>query len=158
MRASTRIDGSSMIDVEALKAQYLDLEFDTRDFVLDAGKLATVARVSGETRAEYLDPQREDFQASPAFIASLAAGRHLPLDFPNLGGIPMDGGKAVTCIAPVKPGVPLTGRTHLHDIYAKSGRSGRMVFVVSRMEIHDPAGVHVATSDSRMVIKERQQA
>jgi hypothetical protein len=147
-----------MVDVEALKAQFLDLEFDTRDFVLDAAKLATVARVSDEVRPEYLDPGRADFQATPAFIASLGAGRHLPLDFPNLGGIPMDGGKAVTCIEPVKPGVPLTGRTHLHDIYAKSGRSGRMVFIVSRMEIYDPTGVHVATSDSRMVIRERPAA
>jgi hypothetical protein len=147
-----------MVDVEALKRDFLDLEFDTRDFVLDAGKLAAVARSSGETRPEYLEPQRADFQATPAFIASLAAGRHLPLDFPNLGGIPMDGGKAVTCIGPVKPGVPLTGRTHLHDIYAKSGRSGRMVFVVSRMEIYGPAGEHVATSDSRMVIRERPEA
>ena len=149
---------ANMIDVEALKAEFLDLEFDTRDFVLDPDKLLTVARVSGEIRPEYLDPERDDFQATPAFIASLAAGRHLPLDFPNLGGIPMDGGKAVTVIAPVEPGVPLTGRTHLHDIYAKSGRSGRMVFVVSRMQIYNPAGVHVATSDSRMVIRERPPA
>lgn len=144
-----------MVDVDELKARFLDLEFDTRDFVLDADRLLTVARASGETRPEYLDPARDDFQATPAFVASLAAGRHLPIDFPNLGGLPMDGGKAVTCIAPVKPGVPLTGRTHLHDIYAKSGRSGRMVFVVSRMEIYDPAGTHVATSDSSMVIRER---
>lgn len=144
-----------MVDVDALRAEFLDLEFDTRDFVLDADKLVTVARASGERRPEYLDPERDDFQATPAFLASLAAGRHLPLDFPNLGGIPMDGGKAVTCLGPVKPGIPLTGRTHLHDIYAKSGRSGRMVFVVSRMEIYDPEGTHVATSDSRMVIRER---
>ena len=67
----------------------------------------------------------------------------------------MDGGKAVTCLAPVKPGVPLTGRTHLHDIYAKQGRSGRMVFLVARMEIFDQAGTHLATSDSRMVIREK---
>ena len=147
-----------MVDVEALKAEFLDLEFDTRNFVLDAAKLLAVARTSGEIRPEYLDPARPDFQATPAFVASLAAGRHLPLDFPNLGGIPMDGGKAVTCIGPVRPGVPLTGRTRLHDIYAKSGRSGRMVFVVSRMEIYDPDGTHVATSDSRMVIRERPAA
>lgn len=147
-----------MVDVEALKAQFLDLEFDTRDFVLDADKLVTVARTSGETRQEYLDPEHAAFQATPAFIASLSAGRHLPLDFPNLGGIPMDGGKAVTLLRPVPAGVPLTGRTHLHDIYAKSGRSGRMVFVVSRMEIYDPAGTHVATSDSRMVIREKPDA
>lgn len=145
-------------DVEALKAQFLDHEFDTKHFVLDAGKLLTVAKAAGETRPEYLEPERADFQATPAFIASLSGGRHLPLDFPKLGGIPMDGGKAVTCIHPVKPGVALTGRTSLHDIYAKSGRSGRMVFVVSRMEIYDPEGVHVATSDSRMVIRERPPA
>lgn len=147
-----------MVDVEELKSKFLDLEFDTREFVLDADKLVTVAQASGETRPEYLHPDREDFQASPAYLASLAGSRHLPIDFPNLGGIPMDGGKAVTCLKPVKPDIPLTGRTHLHDIYAKSGRSGRMVFVVSRMEIYDPEGEHVATSDSRMVIRERPDA
>ena len=31
----------------------------------------------------------------------------------------MDGGKAVACIKPVRPGIKLTGKTHLHDIYAK---------------------------------------
>jgi hypothetical protein len=113
--------------------------------------------MSGETRPEFTDPEHPDFQATPAYIASLAAGRHLPLDFPSLGGIPMDGGKAVTCLKPVRPGIPLTGNTHLHDIYAKSGRSGRMVFVVSRMELHDPDGEHIATSDSRMVIRERPE-
>lgn len=147
-----------MVDVEALKTQFLDHEFDTREFTLSAEKMATVARVTGEIRPEYLDPSRDDFQATPAFIGGLSASRHLPIDFPNLGGIPMDGGKAVTCLAPVKAGVPLTGRTHLHDIYAKSGRSGRMVFVVSRMEIYDPEGVHVASSDARMVIRERPDA
>lgn len=147
-----------MVDVEELKAQFLDREFDTREFQLDADRLLAVARAVGEVRPEYLDPERQDFQATPAYIASLAGSRHLPIDFPNLGGIPMDGGKAVTCLAPVKPGIPLTGRTHLHEIYDKSGRSGRMVFVVSRMEIYDPDGNHVATSDSRMVIRERGES
>ncbi|MGD8415600.1 MAG: MaoC family dehydratase N-terminal domain-containing protein [Pseudomonadales bacterium] len=143
------------VDIEELKSKYLDLEFDRKDFVLDPEKVVTVARMSGESLPQFCDPTHPDFQAPPAFIASLAAGRHLPIDFPNLGGIPMDGGKAVTCIKPVRPGEPLTGRTHLHDIYDKSGRSGRMIFLVSRMEIFDAAGEHVATSDSRMVVRER---
>lgn len=143
------------VDIEELKSKYLDLEFDRKDFVLDPEKVVTVARMSGESLPQFCDQTHPDFQAPPAFIASLAAGRHLPIDFPNLGGIPMDGGKAVTCIKPVRPGEPLTGRTHLHDIYDKSGRSGRMIFLVSRMEIFDAAGEHVATSDSRMVVRER---
>jgi hypothetical protein len=147
-----------MVDVDELKKEFLNLEFDRKDFMLDADKLVTAALMSGETRPQFTDPNDPDFQAAPAYIASLASGRHLPMDFPSLGGIPMDGGKAVTCIKPVRPGVSLTGHTHLHDIYAKSGRSGRMVFVVSRMELHDQSGEHIATSDSRMVIRERPDA
>lgn len=142
-------------DIDELKSKYLNLEFDRKDFVLDPEKVVTVARMSGETLPQFCNPDHPDFQASPAFIASLSAGRHLPIDFPKLGGIPMDGGKAVTCIRPVRAGEPLTGRTHLHDIYDKSGRSGRMIFLVSRMEIFDAGGEHVATSDSRMVVRER---
>jgi hypothetical protein len=147
-----------MVDIEALKAQFLNLEFDRKDFVLDAERLVTVARLTGETLPRYTDPSHPDFQAAPAFIATLASGRHLPVDFPSLGGIPMDGGKAVTCLQPVRAGVPLTGRTHLHEIYDKSGRSGRMIFMVSRMEIFDADGSHLATNDSRQVIREKPQS
>ncbi|MGE0621356.1 MAG: MaoC family dehydratase N-terminal domain-containing protein [Pseudomonadales bacterium] len=142
-------------DIEELKSKYLNLEFDRKDFVLDPDKVVTVAEMSGETLPQFCDRSHPEFQASPAYIASLSAGRHLPIDFPTLGGIPMDGGKAVTCLKPVRTGEPLTGRTHLHDIYDKSGRSGRMIFLVSRMEIFDAGGEHVATSDSRMVVRER---
>jgi hypothetical protein len=142
-------------DIDELKEKFLNLEFDRKDFVLEADNVVTVSEMSGETLPQFCDPDHPDFQAPPAFIASLAAGRHLPIDFPTLGGVPMDGGKAVTCIKPVRTGVPLTGRTHLHDIYDKSGRSGRMIFLVSRMEIFDPDGEQVATSDSRMVIREK---
>ena len=90
-------------------------------------------------------------------LASLASGRRLPIDFPALGGISMDGGKSVNSLAPVRPGVKLTGRTHLHDIYAKSGRSGRMVFLVSRMQLYDSEGNHLASTDSRQVIREKPE-
>jgi len=147
-----------MLDIEDLKRRFLDLEFDSLDFVIDPDKALTVARMSGETRPEYTDPKHPGFRTTPAMLASLASGRRLPIHFPELGGIPMDGGKAVTMLKPVKPGARLNGRTHLHDIYAKSGRSGRMVFLVSRMEIRDTEGNHLATSDSHMVIRERPDA
>jgi len=143
------------VDIDELKSRFLNLEFDKKDFELDPEKVAIVARMSGETLPQFSDPAHPDFQAPPAFIASLAAGRHLPINFPEFGGIPMDGGKAVTCIKPVRAGRPLTGKTHLHDIYDKSGRSGRMIFLVSRMELFDENGEQVATSDSRTVIRER---
>ena len=67
----------------------------------------------------------------------------------------MDAGKAVAPKLPIRPGVRLLGRTHLHDVYAKTGRSGRMTFMVTRMEIYDPDGTQLATADTRIVIRER---
>lgn len=151
----TEPKATGIIDIDELKAKFLNLEFDTKEFELDGQKLQAVAQMCGETLPQYCDPEHADFQALPSFIASLAAGRHLPIDFPRLGGIPMDGGKAVTCHAPVRANTKLTGKTHLHDIYDKQGRSGRMLFMVSRMEIYDEAGTHLASSDSRMVVREK---
>lgn len=67
----------------------------------------------------------------------------------------MDAGKAVAPRAPIRPGVRLTARTHLHDIYTKTGRSGRMTFMVTRMEIYDPDDKLLADADTRIVIREK---
>lgn len=79
----------------------------------------------------------------------------MPEGFPKIPGLGMDGGKATSLKHPIRPGVRLTGRTHLHDIYTKTGRSGPMTFLVMRMEIYDPDGVQVATADTSVVIRER---
>ncbi|MDG1124612.1 MAG: MaoC family dehydratase N-terminal domain-containing protein [Pseudomonadales bacterium] len=147
-----------MVDIEELKKQFLNAEFDSKNFVLDAANLLVVAKTSGETRAQFIDAEHADFQATPAFLCSLASGRHLPIDFPALGGIPMDGGKAVECFAPIRAGQPITGKSHLHDIYDKQGRSGRMIFIVVRMEIVDAEDKLLAISDSRLVIREKPAA
>ncbi|MEM7407798.1 MAG: MaoC family dehydratase N-terminal domain-containing protein [Pseudomonadota bacterium] len=144
-----------MVDVEELKARFLNLEYDTKAFEFDPAAVAEAARLAGETRPEFTDPTRDDFQVIPPFLASFASGRRLPIDFPSLGGISMDGGKAVTSIAPVRADTKLTGKTHLHDIYDKSGRSGRMIFIVARTELLDEAGTHYATVDARQVIREK---
>ena len=75
-----------MMDVDELKARFLNLEFDTKAFVLDPEKAITVAKMSGETLPEFIDADHAEFQAVPAFRASLAAGRHLPIEFPHSAG------------------------------------------------------------------------
>jgi hypothetical protein len=146
-----------MVDIAALKKQFLNTDFDSKQFVLEAENIVTVATASGETRPEFTDPNHPDFQAPPAMLCSLASGRHLPIDFPSLGGIPMDGGKAVTCHRPVRAGQTIVSKTHLHDIYDKKGRSGRMVLIVARTELYDEDDHHLATADSRMVIREKSE-
>ena len=62
----------------------------------------------------------------------------------------------MTCINPIRPGT-IQGRSRIHDIYTKTGRSGRMVFIVWRMEFYDASETLLAQSDSRQVIRERSK-
>ena len=142
-------------DIKALRERFLGREFDEVTFLIDGARFAEYAKVCGETAPRYTDPAHKDFQAPPTFVSTLVGGRSMPPDFPNLGGMGMDAGKAVEWKAPVRAGATLTGCSHLHDIYTKTGRSGRMVFLVTRMELRDEAGNHVANADTRTVIRER---
>ena len=142
-------------DIKALRERFLGREFDEVTFLIDGQRFAEYAKVCGETAPRYTDPTDPNFQAPPTFVSTLVGGRSMPPDFPNLGGMGMDAGKGVEWKAPVRAGATLTGRSHLHDIYTKTGRSGRMVFLVTRMELRDEAGNHVANADTRTVIRER---
>ena len=141
-------------DIQDMREKYLNEDFDEKTFELDAATTIEYARLCGETADRFLDADHEDFQAPPTYIASLSGGRSLPKDFPRMG-IGMDAGKGVECFKPIRPGTKLTGRTHLHDIYTKTGRSGRMVFTVSRIEFFDEHGTHLANADSRIVMREK---
>ncbi len=133
---------------------FLNTEFDTITVEVKADNIAEYARACGETDPKFTDTTHEDFQATPTFVSTLMGGRMLPGEFPRPSGVGMDAGKMVEWMAPIRGGVTLTGRSHLHDIYSKTGRSGRMVFLVTRMELFD-GDTHVANADSRMVIREK---
>jgi hypothetical protein len=149
---------SAPLDIEPLREQFLNKVFDEQTFVLTPSQIVDYAVACGERSPRYTDPDHPDFQAPPTFPSSFHAGRRLPEGFPSFPGLGMDAGKAVSPIAPLRARVELTGRTHLHDLYVKSGRSGRMTFMVTRMEIFDPEEVLLATADTRIVIRERPEA
>lgn len=149
---------SGMLDLDALRAQFLHQEFDVKEFRFDAAQLADYAIACGERAPRYTDPAHPDFQAPPTFATSLRPDRRLPDGFPKLPGLGMDAGKAVAPLAPIRPDTVVTGRSHLHEIYAKTGRSGRMTFFVIRMELSDPEGTLLAHADTRVVIREKPEA
>ena len=143
------------MDIEALREEFLNKDFDEQSFDVDADDIVNFALACGEIAPRYTDPTHPDFQAPPTFASSFHAGRRMPEGFPKIPGLGMDGGKASSLKHPIRPGVRLVGRTHLHDIYLKTGRSGPMTFLVMRMEIYDPDGVQLATADTSVVIRER---
>ncbi len=148
---------SEPLDVEALKEEFLFKVFDEAHFEFCAQDLADYARACGETAARYIDPHHAEFQAPPTIATSLQPGRRMPEGFPKVAGLGMDAGKAVSPKRAILPGVKLTGRSHLQDIYTKTGRSGRMVFFVIRMQLTDPSGGELAQADTSVVIREKPQ-
>lgn len=146
------------LDLEALRERFLGQVFDDQTVRLEAQQIADYAVACGEVAPRYTDPAHPEFQASPTFASSLRPTRRLPEGFPQLPGLGMDAGKSVAPMAPIRPGLALSLRTHLHDAYAKTGRSGRMTFLVTRMEVFDPEGTQLAAADTRIVIRERPES
>ncbi|MFW6094031.1 MAG: FAS1-like dehydratase domain-containing protein [Pseudomonadota bacterium] len=149
---------TEMLDIEAVREQFLGVVFDEQCVELTPQQIVDYATACGERAPRYTDPDHPDFQAPPTLPSSFRPGRRLPEGFPKLPGLGMDAGKAVAPLAPIRPGVPLTVRALLHDVYTKTGRSGRMTFVVTRLEILDPDQAQLATADTRMVVREKPQS
>lgn len=142
-------------DIQAAREEFLNVEFDTVEFDLRPDHTIRYARYCGEMEQRFLDENHPDFQAPPTFVASLSGGRYTPEGYPRFGGVSMDAGKSVEAFEPIRPPARLVGKSHVHDIYTKTGRSGRMVFTVTRLEFYTEDGRHVANSDHRQVSRER---
>ena len=142
-------------DIQDLRDRFLNRQFDEVSLEIDGKRFSEYAKACGELDEKFTDSSHDDFQAPPTYVSTLVGGRSLPEDFPKLNGIGMDGGKAVTWIAPIRDNVTLTGKSHIHDVYTKTGRSGRMVFLITRMALYDPDGTHVANADTTTIIRER---
>ena len=106
---------------------------------------------------KFTDPADPDFQAPPTIASSFQPKKRYPEGFPTFKGLGMDAGKAVAPDKPMRAGVPITAHTHMHDIYTKTGRSGRMVFFVNRMEFSDADGTLLGSADTSIVIREKPQ-
>ena len=142
-------------DILDARDKFLNKVYDEVQLQFSAQQLADYAAACGETAPRYTDPSDGDFQAPPTFPTSLHPGKRLPDGYPKFRGLGMDAGKAVSPKAPIRPDTPIVGRTHVHDIYTKTGRSGRMIFTVIRMELFDAAETLLATADTSIVIREK---
>jgi len=148
------MDNSQLDDIEEARSRFLNQDYETKEFGVEADRLAKYAKACGETMGKYIDPSDADFQATPTWSSCLSPNRLLPEGFPMFHGFTLDGGKDVQPLVAIRPGDTLTGRSHVHDIYTKTGRSGRMIFIVSRMELTNQDDVKVALADTRVVIRE----
>ncbi|MFV0524450.1 MAG: MaoC family dehydratase N-terminal domain-containing protein [Acidimicrobiales bacterium] len=137
--------------LDEIRSTWVGEEFDIATFEVEPDRILTWANAVGETDPRFIDPDHPDFQAHPTFTTHLVTGRVVPEGFPRIGRTSVDGGKAVAIHQPVRPGETLTARATIADVYAKTGRSGTMVFVVQRTSFTDADDRPVAEVDWRMI-------
>lgn len=141
------------IDIDAVKKEYVGFEFDEATFEIKAEKLISYATACGETEPRFIDPEDPDFRAVPNYASNFHGQRNLPDNFPVELHRSFDAGKCCENLAPIRPGDTITGRSHIHDVYEKTGRSGPMMFVVHRMEFTNQDSKQVAVVDWRLVMR-----
>jgi len=135
------------MDVSELKEKFTGVTFDEIQYEIDAETLAEYAKACGEIAPRFVDPSDPDFQAVPNFTTSYHGKRMLPKGFPLQMQRSFDAGKTVDVYAPIRPGDEITGKSTIADIFEKTGRSGKMLFVVHRMEFFNQRGENVSKVD-----------
>lgn len=142
------------MDVQKLKENWVGLEFDMVEFEMSQDEMLAWAETCGETAARFTDPDDSNFQAPATFTSKFLGRRAFPEGFPKIGKGPgFDAGKSVEIHAPIRPRDVLTARSHIADIYAKTGRSGEMLFIVHRMVFDNQNGERVSVVDWRRVLQ-----
>jgi len=136
---------------EDLEQSLIGSEFDHTVFEpVRAEDIRAYAAASGEPRAVVGD----DAVAPPTFVVRLRGRHFMPGNLPAaLGRFALDAGKDIEFGVPIRVGDVLTGRSTIHDIYEKTGRTGAMKFLVLRTVVTNQRGEHVATIDQRMMLR-----
>ncbi len=143
-----------MVDIDSLRRDWVGKEFHRAEYTIGQQQVLDYAASCGDTDPRYSDPSNPDFEAHPTFIGCLGNTRDAmtPQDFPGLGrGRSIDGGKSVEIHGPIRPGDRLSARSEIADIYAKTGRSGTMLFIVHRLNFFNQNEEPVATVDLRQI-------
>ena len=142
------------MNVDEMRDKYLGTTFDVMEIGLKAERLAEFAIACGETASKYVDIDDPDFQAVPNYTSCFHGTRMLPKGFPFDMMRSFDAGKTVEILGVLRPTDRVRGESEIADIFEKSGRSGKMLFVVHRMKFFNQDDEKVSIVDWKMVQRE----
>jgi len=110
----------------------LGVETDIGTFELTRETLLGFAKSTGETNPRYVgDENGEGDIVAPSTICNVfVSGVSRPDIKLEFGEISFFAGQSIECKAEIRPGDVLSASTKLDNVYAKTGRSGKMVFAV----------------------------
>ena len=140
----------------------LGVEHRIGSFQITAEMILAFASATGETHPVYSDVAKASayggLRAPPTFCNNLIDGFKRPdikLRFGNLG---LFASLAIEDLAPVRPGDTIEATTTLKDVYAKTGRSGTMVFAVWETRFTNQHGATAVVVRESFVQRQRPKS
>jgi acyl dehydratase len=139
-------------------ASVIGVEVETGRFVVEAAQIRAFCEATGETNPLYTDPEvaaagpHGAIIAPPAFYGAMRLSQGLD---PKLvfGNVTFHAGQRCEFHEPLRAGDTIIARTKVHEIYEKTGRTGRMVFLVRRTTYSNQDEKTVALVDNSMVYR-----
>jgi acyl dehydratase len=137
----------------------LGKEFVLGTFQVSADMMLAFAQAVGETSPQYVDPEAAQQTASgglvapPIFYDVFRAGQ-MPDPKVQFGKISFNAGQRCEFYTPMRPGDTITLKTRITDVYEKTGRTGKMVFIVRETTYENQKGEKVAVVEQSQVRRE----
>lgn len=139
----------------------LGMEHHIGTFPITTEMLLAFATATGETHPLYSDPayaaasEYGALLAPPTFSNLFVEGFRRPDIQLAFGEVSLFANQSIEPLAPIKAGDTVEARTKLKDVYAKTGRSGPMVFVVWETRFINQHGITVLLVQDSFVRRQR---
>jgi acyl dehydratase len=137
----------------------LGKEFVLGSFHVTEDMIKAFARAVGETSPQYVDPEAAKKTASEGLIAppifyDVFRADQIPDPKVKFGKVSFNAGQRCEFHAPIRPGDTITMKARVTDIYEKTGRTGKMVFIVRETTYENQKGEKVAVVEQSQVRRE----
>jgi acyl dehydratase len=137
----------------------LGKEFVLGTFQITEDMVLSYAQAVGETSPQYVDPEAAKTTSSGGLIAppifyDVFRGGQMPDPKVKFGKISFNAGQRCEFYAPMRPGDTITLKTRITDVYEKTGRTGKMVFIIRETTYENQQGDKVAVVEQSQVRRE----
>jgi len=137
----------------------LGKEFVLGTFQVTEDMMRAFAQAVGETCPQYVDSEAARNTASGGLVAppifyDVFRADQLPDPKVKFGKVGFNAGQRCEFHAPIRPGDTITMKTRITDVYEKTGRTGKMVFVVRETTYENQLSEKVAVVEQSQVRRE----
>lgn len=130
---------------------WFERELDAGEFQINREMILDYAHAIEDENVIAAADSDEPLVAPPLFCSVLTDRNRLPDVGLRWGRRQFHAGQGYTSFAPVREGDTLRAASKLLDVYEKTGRSGRMVFMVFELNYTNQDGKRVAAIRQSMV-------